>query len=166
MRFERHLLLIAVILVYITSSCTKNVITGKYRTNFPTYGMFGNTLILHPDSSALLKFAGDMMNDTSFGNWTRRKNILTITFDTINHPHSRYKGSLTLFIKRNKLYNRPFKTTFTKSKYNELIEKIRESGNDTIKLMNYRKFKKMYDKTPSDFNGNMKRQFYIKYEEI
>jgi hypothetical protein len=76
---------------------------GEYVTNFPSYGMFGQTLKLNCDSTAVFNFRGDLMNDNSYGRWTIMQNTLTVFFDTTK-PNARYKDTISFKIKGQKLY--------------------------------------------------------------
>jgi hypothetical protein len=118
--------------------------------------MFGQILTINCDSTVILNFAGDLMNDNSYGKWTTFNDTLIITFDTINHPNCRFKNRIDLLIQGHRLYNIPF----TRKQYNDLIEKIKKSGNDTIKIPSYRKFNRQLDKNMTDSKGTMKRQYF------
>ena len=70
-------------------SYAQSNIAGEYRTNFPSYGMFGKNLKLNCDSTAILNFAGDLMNDNSNAKWTLKNGVLILQFDTLNSPKQR-----------------------------------------------------------------------------
>jgi hypothetical protein len=135
--------------------------SGIYQTNFPAYGMFGETLTLNCDSTVALNFRGDLMNDTSFGYWTVNGKILTLTFDSILHPKQRYKGQINYMIKRNRFYQ----ITITKKKYQELKEKADQDSlqNHTdLKLSSYKEFKKKYGTTMKNSSGKTGVQYFKK----
>ena len=136
-------------------------LSGIYQTNFPTYGMFGKTLTLNCDSSVVLNFRGDLMNDNSFGNWSTDRKVLTLTFDSTLHPTQRYKGQMRYKIKSNRLYL----VTFTKKQFQELKEKIEKHSKDSaidFKLSSYRKFKKKYGRTMKNNYGKTGVQYLKK----
>lgn len=118
--------------------------------------MFNKTLTLNCDSTVILNFAGDLINDNSYGKWITNGETLIIAFDTINHPNSRYRNNLEFNIKGRKLYNISLK----KEEYDELIKEIKESGNDTIKIPTYRKFIRQAGRSMTNFNGDMKGQYF------
>jgi hypothetical protein len=152
------LILILTLLLLTIIVSGQKPLNGIYRTNFPTYGMFGQTLTLKCDSSLVLNFIGDLMNDNSFGKWTRNKKILTLTFDSISYPNQRYKGQLTYRIKRNRFYL----ITFTKEQYQELkekVEKYSKDNNTDLKLPGYKEFKKKYGRTMKNHSGKMRVQY-------
>jgi hypothetical protein len=134
-------------------------LAGIYSTNFPTYGMFGKTLTLNCDSSTVLNFRGDLMNDTSRGVWTLRGKFLIVIFDSIAHPSQRYKTPLNFKIKRSRLYpinlNR---TDYEKLKLD--AEKSALENHEKLKLPSYSTFQKRSNKTPRDFKGRYGNQYF------
>jgi len=139
----------------------QNKLSGVYQTNFATYGMFGRTLTLNCDSSAVINFRGDLLNDNSFGNWTTDRKILTLTFDSTLHPQQRYKGQFNYKIKRNRLYL----VNFTRNQYQELKEKIEEHSKENatdLKLPSYRNFKKKFGRTMKNHSGKTGTQYLKK----
>lgn len=152
---KTQLFLLTVFLLF-NLSCSHTLTPGTYRTNVSTYGMFGKKLTLNCDSTVVLNFSGDLLNDNSYGNWFANSDTLKIKFDTINYPNSRYKEDLEFIIKRKKLYY----LLYNEEKYNELIDKISESGIDTLKIPSYRKFNRVMSKTMTNDKGNMKRQYF------
>jgi hypothetical protein len=42
-------------------------ISGEYKTNISAYGILGKKLIINCDSTVVLNFRGDLMNDNSCG---------------------------------------------------------------------------------------------------
>jgi hypothetical protein len=158
----KKLNLIFVLAVFLTPiSCSKHIITGEYRTNFATYGMFGKTLTLNCDSSVIMNYAGDLINDNSYGNWEINEDTLILRFDTINYPNSRFRNDLFFVIKGNKLNNIPI----TKSRYSKLVRNIRESGS-VNKVLSYERFVRNADINMVDNKGTMKRQYFVKIEEL
>lgn len=155
-------IMILLIGLSITLSWSRYIIPGKYQTNFATYGMFGKTLTINCDSTVIMNFAGNLMNDKSYGKWTIDNDTLLIAFDTINYSTSRYKNDLNFRVKGKRLYNIPY----TRAGYIELFEKIRQSGNDTIDLQNYRKFNRNLDKNISNYKGTMKRHYFKRVEKF
>src|SRR4030095_3162725 len=138
-----RLLLTLSVSLLITVVLGQKSLSGTYRTNFPTYGMFGQTLTLSCDSTAILNFKGDLLNDTSFGKWASNAKILTLTFDSTLHPHQRYKGQLKYKIKRGRFYL----MNFTKEQYQELKEKVEQynkENNANLQLPSYNEFTKKY----------------------
>lgn len=139
-------------------------VCGVYRTNFPTYGMFGKTLTLNYDSSAVMKFQGDLMLDYSIGKWSFENKILTITFDSLAHPRQRYKGQSFYEVKRNRL----IEILFSKERYEYLKEQVKihnKTNKEKIKLpQTYRKFLKKFGgiKTLANFLGKQRKQYFEK----
>ena len=151
------------ILLLIISSCSSNKIVGTYKSNFASYGRFLKTLNLNCDSTFVMNFYGDFMNDNSYGKWTINGDTLIMTYDTINYPKSRYSGINKYLIKNNKLTSN---FPITKEKYDELVELIEKEGmTDSLKIGSYSKFKRTAGKTPANFQGKMKRQYFKKVEE-
>lgn len=143
-------------------SCKPIKITGKYQTNFGTYGMFGKTLTISCDSTFVLNFRGDLMNDNSLGKWKINGDTLILTYDTINYPKSRYKGVDKYLVKPNKLTNY---FPISKDKYKELVALIEKEGmTDSLKIGSYSKFKRTAGKTFANFQGKMKRQYFMRVE--
>jgi hypothetical protein len=155
-------LTIALSTFFITISFSQNNIIGKYRTNFATYGMFGKTLTLKCDSSMIMNFTGDLLNDDSYGIWKRNVDTLRLIFDTINYPNSRYRNEMLFLIDEDKLYT----IAISKSKYLELVRKIKESGSDTTKILSYEEFTQHADYNMSNYSGTLKRQYFIKFEQV
>ena len=110
-------LLISLILIANFSFAQKRP-AGKYQTNFPSYGMFSETLTLNCDSTAVIHFVGDLMNDYSYGKWKVIKDTVILTFDSSN---KRYKGTLHLGVRNNKLYK-----GINKVQYAEFQSKVNE----------------------------------------
>jgi len=136
-------------------------LSGTYQTNFPTYGMFGQTLKLNCDSTAILNFRGDLLNDTSFGKWSSNAKNLILTFDSTLYPHQRYKGQLKYKIKRGRFYL----INFTKEQYQELKEKVEQYNKDNkanVQLPSYDEFTKKYGKTMKNHTGKMGVQYLKK----
>ena len=151
-------------LCFISISCSKKIVPGEYRTNFPLYGMFGKRLTLNCDGSMVLRFSGDLMNDNSYGKWTTNKDTLFLVFDTINYPDSRYKAYQDLLVRGKKLKDKNI--PFNKKRYNELLDTIRAAGLDTLQVPSYRELKKVQGKTLANFTGKMKRQYFVRYEKF
>jgi hypothetical protein len=134
-------------------------IAGIYSTNFPTYGMFGKTLTLNCDSSTIINFKGDLMNDTSKGVWTLRGKLLTVIFDSIAHPSQRYKAPLNFKIKKGRLYP----IALNRTEYEKLkldAEKSAQENNEKLRLPSYTTFQKRSNKTPRNFNGRYGNQYF------
>ena len=125
--------------------------------------MFSKVLTINCDSTFVFNFRGDLMNDNSYGKWLVNGDTLILKFDTINYPKSRYSGIAKYLIKNNKLtLNFPI----TKEKYNEIKAIIEKEGlNDSLKIESYSRFKRSAGKTPVNFQGKMKRQYFIKVDE-
>jgi hypothetical protein len=143
-------------------SCSKKIVAGKYRTNFNSYGMFSKTLTLECNGNAVLNFQGDMQNNNSFGTWKTENDTLIIFFDSIKNQPNKFKGELKFVIKRNKLENMPF----PKSKYNELVENLKQTGNDTLKIPSYRKLNRITNQGLKNFYGKSSKQYFKKIEYI
>ncbi len=161
---RRSILLVSLLFCSILG-LTQEKIAGTFQTNFPTYGMFGETLTLNCDHSAVLNFRGDLMNDNSVGIWGKKNNLLTLTFDSTLYPKQRYKGQLSFEIKNQKLYI----VHFTKEYYDELkakAEKYSKEQNEEIKLPSYSEFKKQYSKTPKNYYGKSGIQYFKKIESF
>ena len=141
-------------------SCSKTIIPGRYCTNFATYGMFGKTLKLNRDSSAIMNFAGDLMNDNSYGNWKIKDDTVLITFDTIKYPNSRYKKDLAFKIKGNRLYN----IAFTNKQYHDFLIKAKSEGYDIKRMPTASRFNKIADKNLTNHKGTFRRQFFKRKE--
>jgi len=136
-------------------------LSGTYQTNFPTYGMFGQTLTLSCDSTAILTFRGDLLNDKSFGKWSANAETLILTFDSTLHPHQRYKGQFKYKIKGGRFYL----ITFTKEQYLELKEKVEQYNKDSnanLQLPKYTEFTKKYGKTMKNHSGKMGVQYFAR----
>ncbi len=104
------------------------------------------------------------MNDNSFGKWKVRNDSLILNFDSINYPKSRYNGTSYYSIKRNKLTSY---FPITKEKYNELVELIEKEGmTDSLKIGNYRKFRRTSGKTLKNFQGKLGRQYFQRIEKF
>jgi len=151
-----HRVALGLTIICLLLACSNKLIPGEYHTNFPTYGMFGKTLTLDCDSSAIMNFQGDLMNDNSYGQWKTIEDTLVITFDTLNYPTSRYKNNLSLLIKGKKLLNVPF----SKEKYMEL-ELI---ASDSIDIPSLKSLNRKADKNMKYHYGKMKRQYFIRIE--
>lgn len=144
------------LMIFVTLSTNgQDEICGEYQTNFPTYGMFTEILILNCDSTVILNFRGDLMNDSSYGKWSVDRGQLTIQFDTLKKSRSRYTGTMELTINRHRLI--PIK--FTKANYLELkteIDKHNLATGDSLKIPDF----DMLNNTPKNFYGNEGKQFY------
>lgn len=152
------------ILCTLCNSCSVNNIAGKYRTNFAAYGRFGKTLTLYCDSTFVMNFNGDFINDNSYGVWKISADTLIMNYDTINYPKNRYSGQSNYLIKHNKLSSH---FPITKEKYEELVALIKKEGmTDSLKIGSYSKFKRTAGKTLANFQGKMKRQYFKKIKEI
>lgn len=152
MKILKIILILSIILSI--AGCSNKLIPGTYTTNFNTYGRFSKTLTLNCDSSVIMNFQGDMMNDNSYGNWRTSNDTLFISFDTTNYPDGRYKNDLTFIFKGQKLFSIPF----SPEQYDELMA----LAADSIEIPNYRSLAKQLDKTPTNFKGNSKRQYFRK----
>jgi len=122
--------------------------------------MFGKTLRLNRDSTVIMNFAGDLMNDNSYGNWRINNDTLFIAFDTIKYPNSRYKKDLAFKIKGRRLYN----IAFTNKQYQDFLLIAKNDGYDIDKMPNARRFNKKADKNMTNHKGTMRRQFYKRKE--
>ncbi|MCG8322503.1 MAG: hypothetical protein MI921_23595 [Cytophagales bacterium] len=111
-------------------------------------------LMLWGTTSRITDFQGDMMNDNSYGNWRTSNDTLFILFDTTNYPDGRYKNDLTFIFKGQKLFSIPFSP--------EQYDKLMALAADSIEIPNYRRLAKPLDKTPTNFKGNSKRQYFRK----
>ena len=150
-------------LVIFLTSCYSRKVVGKYQTNFATYGRFAKTMTINCDSTFVLNFSGDFMNDNSYGKWEISGDTLIMNYDSINYPKSRYNGQSKYLIKRNKLTNH---FPISKEKYNELIALIEKEGmTDSLKIGSYSKFKRTAGKTLANFQGKMKRQYFEKIKK-
>ena len=132
-----------------------------YGTNFNTYGRFAKTLTLNCDSSAVMNFQGDMMNDNSFGYWRSSNDTLFVSFDTITYPDARFTDELTFLVKGKKLERF---STLPQEQYDELVI----MAADSVKLPSYEKLNKQLNnsKTPTNFKGNSKRQYFKLTEQF
>ena len=145
-------------MIFLIIGCTNNLIPGVYKTNFNSYGRFSKTLTLDCDGTATLNFQGDMMNDNSYGNWRTENDTVLIAFDTVNYPNSRFRKDLIFISKKGKLY----RIQFSKKQYDELLN----LAADSVKIPSYRKLARRLDKTPTNFQGNSKVQFFRRNESI
>jgi hypothetical protein len=134
-------------------SFAQNRVAGLYRDNFASYGMFGKTLQLNCDSSAVLIFAGDLMRDSSFAYWKVDKNLLILTFDSTKRNKQRYKGASRFIIKHHRLYNVPF----TREIYNNL-KKTADSLH-IKEFSSYQAYLKILNCSPKNFYGKMGTQY-------
>jgi hypothetical protein len=131
---KRLVLTILSILLAIALSGQKKIV-GEYQSNFPTYGMFGETLKLNCDSTAILNFRGDMMNDNSYGRWKVENKTLVVIFDTTRSIKSRDKDTLILRIKGSRFY----KIGWTKEsykKYQDLLNQHNKETGENLQLPN------------------------------
>ena len=124
--------------------------------------MFSKTLTLDCNGNAILNFRGDLQNNNSFGNWKTDKDTLIILFDSIKNRNNKYQGELKFLIKRNKLENPPL----SKKKYYELVESLKKTGNDTLKILSYRKLNKMMNQNMKNHYGKIGKQYFKKIEFI
>ncbi|MCW1148176.1 hypothetical protein [Flavobacterium lacisediminis] len=159
---SNQILIITFFLFLTLISCSKKVVTGKYRTNFNSYGMFSKTLTLECNGNAILNFQGDMQNNNSFGTWKTEKDTLIIFFDSIKNQNNKFRGELKFVVKRNKLENMPF----PKSKYKEMVKYVKRTENDTLKIPSYRKLNKMTTQGLKNFQGETGKQYFKKIEYI
>ena len=130
--------------------------SGEYVTNFPTYGMFGQILKLSCDSTAILNFQGDLMNDNSYGYWTVHNKRLTIFFETTKQK-ARYKDTLYFEIKRKRLY----KIGLTQKMYlvyKSLLDKHNKDTGENLQIPSYNTL----NQTPKNFNGKTAVQYFKK----
>ena len=133
---------------------------GEYVTNFPTYGMFGQTLKLNCDSTAIFNFRGDLLNDNSFGRWTIQNKTLTIIFDT-SKPNARYKDTLSFKIKRQRLYRIGI-TKKMYDKYKAIVEQHNKETGDSLQMPSFKKFDNQLNQTPKNFYGKTGKQYFKK----
>ena len=133
---------------------------GEYVTNFPSYGMFGQTLKLNCDSTAVFNFRGDLMNDNSYGRWTIMQNTLTIFFDT-SKPNARYKDTIRFKIKGQRLYRIGI-TKKMYDKYKTIIEQHNKETGDSLKMPSFKKFHNSTNKTPKNHYGKTGKQYLKK----
>lgn len=124
--------------------------------------MFSKTLTLDCKGNAIMNFAGDMQNNDSFGTWKTESDTLIIFFDSIKNQNNKFKGEHKFVVKRNKLEYMPF----PKSKYNEMVEFAKKTGNDTVKIPSYRKVNKITNKGLRNFQGKTGKQYFKKIEYI
>jgi hypothetical protein len=134
-------------------------ISGEYKTNVSAYGMFEKILVLNCDSTAVLNFRGDLMNDNSYGRWRINKKILTLIFDTVQSVNSRYKGLLCFAVRNKNLYE----LGMTKKLYNELKNRINQENSkkdERIVLPSFRKLNRQQNQILVNYKGAIKRQFF------
>ncbi|SEP55727.1 hypothetical protein [Flavobacterium urocaniciphilum] len=149
--------IVLLITICITNiSCSKKVITGKYRTNFNIYGMFSETLTLDCEGNVIMNFSGDLQNNNSIGSWKREKDTLIMFFDTIINKKNKFKGEYKLLIKKNKLKKIPI----TKAYYKEIIKIYKSKNYDYKHIRNYRKL----NRTPKNHYGKTGVLYYKKIE--
>jgi hypothetical protein len=159
------MLLIFCLSLFLLSCMTRKNIVGEYATNFPTYGMFGKTLKLKCDSTAVLNFAGDLMNDNSLGKWSVKDDTLEVWLDTLSAAKQRYTGLMKFRIQHKRLYNISY---LTKKQYDSLkfkIDSLSKTTNQGVKIPSYSKIKRGYNITMKNFSGKMGKQFYKKSED-
>ncbi|MES2864854.1 MAG: hypothetical protein V4666_12090 [Bacteroidota bacterium] len=150
--------IILVITIFVSGiSCSTKVITGKYRTNFNTYGMFSKSLTLDCNGIATMNFQGDMQNNNSYGTWKKDKDTLVIFFDSLLNKNNRYKGEIKFLIKRNRLENMPY----PKSLYREFVKDYKTNKMDLKEFPSYKKL----NQTPKDWKGKMGNQYFKKIEK-
>jgi hypothetical protein len=133
---------------------------GEYVTNFPTYGMFGKTLKLNCDSTAILNFRGDLMNDNSYGYWTIQNKILIIIFDTTK-PNARYKDTLNFKAKGKRLYLVGL-TKETYDKYKAIIDQHNKDTGENVQIPSFKEFDRNLNQTPKNFYGKTGKQYFKK----
>ena len=151
--------IVLLVTIFITNiSCSKKVITGKYRTNFNSYGMFSNTLTLDCEGNAIMNYSGDAMYNNSQGVWKKNKDTLVIFFDSLLNKNNRYKGEIKYLIKRNRIENIPY----PKSIYKKLVKYYKTNKLDMKKITRYKKL----NQTPMNHYGKMGFQYFKKIENI
>lgn len=152
----KKFLLVILVLVFGCNTGGRKLALGTYRIKYASYGMFGTTIELKADSTFVKNFSGDMMNDNSYGKWSVLKDTLVLSFDTINHPKSKYKEQEKYGVKRNKLIWS-----------NMLVELFKKRGVwDTLSPKYKRMVKKYKDKTMVDYKGTMRKNYYILVEKF
>jgi hypothetical protein len=122
--------------------------------------MFSKTLTLECNGNAILNFQGDMQNNNSLGKWKTEKDTLILFFDSLKNINNKFQGELKLLIKRNKFEN----MLFPKSKYNQMAKFVKE--NDTLKIPSYKKLNRLMNRSPKNFLGKNKKQYFKKIEKI
>jgi hypothetical protein len=144
----------------IVSFGQKNL-AGIFATNFPTYGRFDKTLTLNCDSTLILNFRGELMDDNSKGRWIEKDKKLILIFDSISYPSQRYKAPIVLKVKRNKLYQ----VNLTIEEYRELkiiVEKLATDNGQKLKILSYSALRKNFSKTMKNFKGKTGKQYFKK----
>ncbi len=146
------------------ASCSSNkALSGIYVTNFPSYGRFSKTLTLNCDSTAVMKFQGDMMNDNSFGTWSINNKELILEFDSIQYPGSRYKGDFVLLLDGRKLLI----PIISREQFERLVDTVKASNLDgKIKIKTYERFVRKFSKAPKNFRGKMRKQYFKRTEDL
>jgi hypothetical protein len=157
---QKELFILCLVLVS-NSGYSQKDLSGQYQTNFPTYGMFGETLDLKCDSTFILNFRGDLQNNNTYGKWTMNKKHLILTVDTCLTKTKRYSGLITFNIVGNKLY----RERLTKKNYLELQKKVIEHNKKTGDTLSLPTFGSL-QMTPMDHYGKEGRQFYQKLKSF
>lgn len=157
----RRIFAIVCFILFLNSVYGQKSLSGQYQTNFPAYGMFGETLDLNCDSTFTLNFRGDLQNDKSFGKWTVNESSIILTVDTIRTKTKRYTGPLTFNIKGDRLYQEKL----TKKEYKILQQKVAEHNKETKDTLALPKFA-AFQMTPKNHYGKEGRQFYKKLKSF
>jgi hypothetical protein len=154
---------VTIVLLFSLFVSAQRSLSGVFQTNFPVYGMFGQTLSLNCDSSVVMNFRGDLMNDNSFGRWSVRDETLTLSFDSTKYPQQRYKGQMNYRIRGDRLYL----INLTKEQYEELKAKALQAAKDSgqvIRLPSYRWFKKHTGRAMKNHSGKTGKQYFKRTE--
>ena len=147
-------------MLFFTTAFGQKNFCGEYVTNFPVYGMFGQTLKLNCDSTAVFNFRGDLLNDNSFGRWTIQDKILTIIFDT-SKPNARYKDTISFKIKGQRLYRIGI-TKKMYDKYKVIVEQHNKETGDSLQMPSFKKIDNQLNQTPKNFYGKTGKQYFKK----
>jgi hypothetical protein len=152
--------IVLLITVFVTNiSCSTKEITGKYRTNFNSYGKFSETLTLDCKGNAILNYSGNVIyNNNSHGVWKKNKDTLIVIFDSVTNKNNKFKGEYKFIITKNKIKRMPF----PRSKYKEMVRLYKLNKWNLKELPSYRKLNQI----PMNHYGKTGHQYYKKIENI
>lgn len=150
--------LILLLLIFFFSKTNAQSIPGKYTTNFPTLGMYAETIELNCDSTFLLSFDRHVLTETYTGKWLVKADKLYLQIDTSHTVYKRYQGGvLVLIIKNEKIYHQKI----SKNEYKKLNATVRKLNRDSGTNFTMPSYKKMIS-TSTNLHGGLAEQYYKK----
>jgi hypothetical protein len=151
----RKILITLLFLICIHTLFGQKNLCGKYHTNFPAEGMFGQIMNLKTDSSFILNYRGDLLNEYYYGKWTTCKRQLLLNIDSTKSLDRRYNGIIIFDIKRGRFYEHKMsKSEYSKSKKD--VEKYVKKMGLKYEYPKYSDF----TMTPTNYYGGMAAQYF------